>query len=122
MGKDSSALSLSSLDLSDIPKYVVLKSEFISNLVVFTISDWISSSTSRYSSFNIPGVGPKSTSILSFSSLISEWVLQIFTALSLSCENSLGAYHTACNLMCCLKLTTVPFVLTIGLFLCIVYN
>ena len=39
MGKDSSALSLSFLDLSDIPKYAVLKSEFTSNLAVFTIFD-----------------------------------------------------------------------------------
>ena len=39
MGKDSSALSLSFLDLSDFPKYVVLRSEFSSNLVVFSISD-----------------------------------------------------------------------------------
>ena len=58
MGKDSSALSLSFLDLFDFPKYVVLKSEFLSNLVVFTISDWILSYMSRYSSFNISGVGP----------------------------------------------------------------
>ena len=39
MGKDSSALSLSFLDLSHFPKYVVLRYEFSSNLVVFTISD-----------------------------------------------------------------------------------
>ena len=39
MGKESPALSLSFLDLSDFPKYVVLRSEFSSNLVVFTISD-----------------------------------------------------------------------------------
>ena len=39
MGKDSSALSLSFLDLFDFPKYVVLKSQFSSHLVVFTISD-----------------------------------------------------------------------------------
>ena len=41
MGKDSSALSLSFLALSDFPKYVVLKSEFSSNLVVLTISECI---------------------------------------------------------------------------------
>ena len=45
MGKDSSVLSLSFLDLSDLPKNVVLKSEFSSNPVVFTISDWIPSYT-----------------------------------------------------------------------------
>ena len=39
MGKDSSALSLSFLDLSEFPRYVVLRSEFSSNLVVFNISD-----------------------------------------------------------------------------------
>ena len=38
MGKDSSTLSLLFLDLSDFPKYVVLKSEFSSNLMVFIIS------------------------------------------------------------------------------------
>ena len=56
MGKDSSSLSLSFLDLSDFPKYVVLKSEFSLNLVVFTIADWIPSYTLRYSSFNISSV------------------------------------------------------------------
>ena len=66
MGKDSSALSLSFLDLSDFPRYVVLKSEFSSDLVVLTISDWIPLYTSKYASFNIFGVGPKSTSIISF--------------------------------------------------------
>ena len=39
MGKDFSALILSFLDLSDFPKYVVLRSKFLSNLVVFNISD-----------------------------------------------------------------------------------
>ena len=47
MGKDSSALILSFLDLSDFPNYVVLRSEFSSNLVVFTISDCIPSYTSK---------------------------------------------------------------------------
>ena len=41
MGKDSSTLSLSPLDLSDLPKYVVLRSEFSSNPVVFTISCYV---------------------------------------------------------------------------------
>ena len=41
MGKDSSALILSFLDLSYFPKYVVLRSEFSSDLVVFNISDGI---------------------------------------------------------------------------------
>ena len=39
MGKDSSTLSLSFLDLSGFHKYLVLKSEFSSNLEVFTKSD-----------------------------------------------------------------------------------
>ena len=39
MGKDYSAFNLSFLVLSDLPKYVVIKSDFLSNLVVFTISD-----------------------------------------------------------------------------------
>ena len=39
MGNDSYTFNLSFLVLSDLPKYVVLKSEFSSNLVVFTISD-----------------------------------------------------------------------------------
>ena len=56
MEKDSSALSLSFLALSDFPKYVVLKSEFSTNLVVLTISDWIPLYTPRYSSFNTFGV------------------------------------------------------------------
>ena len=37
MEKDPSALSLSFLDLSDFPKYVMLRSEFSSNLVVSLI-------------------------------------------------------------------------------------
>ena len=81
IGKDSSALSLSFLDLTNFPQHVVCKFEFLSNLVVFTISDWIPSYMLRYSSFNISSVGPKSTSILSFSSLISEWALQMLTVL-----------------------------------------
>ena len=81
MGKHSSALSLSFLYLSDFPKYVVLKSEFSSNLVVFAIYEWILSYMLRYSSFNIPGVGPEPTSTIYFSSLASEWFLQIFTEL-----------------------------------------
>ena len=38
MGKDSSALILSFLDLSDFPKYVAFRSEFLSNLVVFNMN------------------------------------------------------------------------------------
>ena len=41
MSNSSSTLSLSFLALPDFSKYVVLKSEFSSNLVVLTISDWI---------------------------------------------------------------------------------
>ena len=81
MGKDSSALILSFLDLSDFSKYVVLTSEFLSNLVVFNISDCIPSYTSKYSSFNISGVGPKSNSIKSLSSFIPRFLLYLFTAL-----------------------------------------
>ena len=39
IGKDSSAFILSFLYLSDFPKYVRLRSEFLSNLVVLNISD-----------------------------------------------------------------------------------
>ena len=67
MGKDSSTLSLSFLDLSDFPRYIVLRSEFSSNLEVFGISDWIPLYTSKYFSFKIFGVGPKSNSIISLS-------------------------------------------------------
>ena len=66
MGKDSSTLILSFLDLSDCPKYVLLRSEFSLNLVVLDISDCIPSYTSKYSSFNISGVGPKSNSYCIF--------------------------------------------------------
>ena len=55
-GKDSSALILLFLGLSAFPKYVVLKSEFSSNLVVLNISNYIPSYTSKYSSFNKSGV------------------------------------------------------------------
>ena len=64
MGKDSSALILSFLDLSEFPKYVVLRSEFSSNLIVLNISDCIPSYMSKYSSFNISSVGPNSNSII----------------------------------------------------------
>ena len=67
MGKDSFALSLSFLDLSDFLKYMVLKSELSLNLVVLTISYWIPSYTLRYSSFNTSSVGPKSISTIPFS-------------------------------------------------------
>ena len=80
MGKDSSALMLSLLDLFDFPKYVVLRSKFSTNLVMFTISEWIPSYTSRYSSLNTFGVGPKSTS-MTFSSSIPQLSLQMFTML-----------------------------------------
>ena len=56
MGKDSSALILLFLDLSTFPKYVVLRSEFSSNLVVLNISNCIPSYTSNYSSLNMSGV------------------------------------------------------------------
>ena len=75
MGKDSSPLRLSILDLSDFPKYVVLKSEFSLNLVVFTISDWIPSYALRYSSYDTSGIGPKSISTIPFSSFASEQFL-----------------------------------------------
>ena len=49
VGKDSSAFSWSFLIQSDFSKYVVLKSEFSSNLEVLTVSGWIPSYPSRYS-------------------------------------------------------------------------
>ena len=49
MGNDSSALILLFLDLSAFSKYVVLRSEFSTNLVVLNISDYIPSYTSKYS-------------------------------------------------------------------------
>ena len=56
MGKDSSALSLLFLDLAAFPRYVVLRSEFSSNLVVLNVSDCIPSYTSKNSSLNMSGV------------------------------------------------------------------
>ena len=50
IGKDSSALNLLFYDLSTFPKYVVLKFEFSSHLMVLNISDCIPSYTSKYSS------------------------------------------------------------------------
>ena len=41
IGKDSSALIFLFLDLSAFPKYMILKSEFSSNLVIRNISDCI---------------------------------------------------------------------------------
>ena len=115
MGNNSSALSLSFLDLSDFPKYVVLKSEFSSTLVVFAISDWTPSYTSRYSSFNTSSVGQSLSLLCLFLSLHLNHFCKHLLHYHLSCENSLGAYHTVCNLMCYSKLTTNPFVLTMVL-------
>ena len=56
MGNDSSALILLFFDLSAFPKYVVLRSEFSSNLVVLNISDYMLSCTSKYSSLNMSDV------------------------------------------------------------------
>ena len=64
IGNDSSTLILLFLDLSTFPKYVVLKSEFSSNLMVLNISDCIPLYTSKYSSFNLSGVSLKSNSNL----------------------------------------------------------
>ena len=76
MGKDSSALILLFLDLSVFPKYVVLRSEFSSNLVVLNIYD-----TSEYSSFNMCSVWPKSNSYVSLSSIVHGFFPQLFTML-----------------------------------------
>ena len=81
MGKDSSTLILSFLDLSDFPKYVVLTSEFSSNFVVFNTSDCIPSYMSKYFSFNTFGVGTKSNSINSPSCFKPRFFPHLFTAL-----------------------------------------
>ena len=80
IGKDSSTLILLSLDLSHFPKYVVLRSEFSSNPVVFNISDCIPWYTSKYSFLNISD-GPKSDSIISLSSFVPRFFPHLFTAL-----------------------------------------
>ena len=61
-------------------KYISCILEFCL-LVVFNISDCILSYTSKYSSFNIFSVGPKSNSIISLYSFISKLLLHLFTAL-----------------------------------------
>ena len=61
------ASSLLVLDVSTLPKYVVLKSEFSLNLVVLNISYWIPSYTSKYSCINFHDVSPKSDSNICFS-------------------------------------------------------
>ena len=81
MGKGSSTLILLFLDLSNFPKYVVLRSEISSNLVVFHISNCIHSYTSKYSSFNISDVGPNSNSITSLSSFETRFFPYLSTAL-----------------------------------------
>ena len=67
IGNDSSALTLLILDVSTFPTYVVLQSEFSSNLVVLNMSDYIPLYMSRYSLFNFSGVSPKSNSKTSLS-------------------------------------------------------
>ena len=81
MEKGSSALIPLSLDLPTFPKYVLLRSEFSSNLVVFNISDCIPLYTSKYSSPNMSCVGPKSNSYLSLSSSIHRFFPHLFTVL-----------------------------------------
>ena len=72
---DPSALILLFLNLPTFPKYVVLKSDFSPHFVVFNISDCIPLYTSSYSSFNLPGMSPKSNSNMSPSSFIYEFLL-----------------------------------------------
>ena len=81
MGKDSSALILLFLDLSAFPKYMVLRSEFPSNLVVLDISHCIPSYTSKYSSLSMPGVGTKSDSNIFLPSTVHVFFPHLFTVL-----------------------------------------
>ena len=80
MGKDASASILSLIDLSGFPKYVVLRSEFSSNLVIFNIFDCIPLYMSKYFSFNIFGVWPKSNYFISLSSIVPRIFPHLFTA------------------------------------------
>ena len=83
MGKDSSALILLFFDLSVFPKYVVLRFELSSDLVVLNISDCMPSYTSKYSSFSMSGVWPKSNSNISLSSSFAHvFFLHLFTVLT----------------------------------------
>ena len=77
---DSPALILLFLIMSTLPKYVVLKSEFSSNLVVLNISGWNPSYTSKYPPFHCCGVSPKFNSniCLSFSSMFDSSVIILF--------------------------------------------
>ena len=62
MGNLSYTLILLALVMSILPKYVVLRSEFSSNLVVLKTSDSTPSYMSNYSLFNLSGLSPKSNS------------------------------------------------------------
>ena len=110
IGNDSSALNLLLLPLSTLPRYVVLRSEFSSNLVALTVSNWIPSYTSRYSSHNLSVVLPKSNSLNTFSPSVSGLCLYLFTALCLVFVSLCKIYHVVYNLKHCSKLTIVPFV------------
>ena len=54
--------------MSILPKYVMLRSEFSSNLVVLKTSDLTPSYISKYSPFSVSGVSPESSSITYLSS------------------------------------------------------
>ena len=103
MGNDSSALSLSHFALSDLPKYIVLRSKFSSNLVVLTTSNWIPSYTSRYSFFNTSGVTLKSSSTMSSFSFVLIFVfIYSIDTWYLCYDKFWHVCHTVCNSKHCL--------------------
>ena len=77
---DSSAFNLCWFSLSTLPKCVMLKSELSSNLLELTISEWIPSYMSMYSSCNFCGIVPKANSLNSLLSVLG-LCLYLFTAL-----------------------------------------
>ena len=115
-GNDASAFNLSFLALSNLPKYVVLKSEFSLHFVVFIISDCIPSYTSRYSSCNW---------IAYYQSLILPVLFLLWFEIDiciclLSLCSKYGLLYDACHVWHksghCSKLTTVPLASSIALF------
>ena len=85
-------------------KYIVLKSEFSSNLVVFNIYDLIPSYLSKNSPFDLSEISARfilSKDSFLFFPFISLLILLVFIGLIIIEENFWDSYCTAHNLLCC---------------------
>ena len=100
----SSTAKLSSQIIFVFPKYVVLKSEFSSNLVVFNISDLIPSYLSKYSSFDLSATSAGFTLSKDLFFFLSYFFVNPISIYRFNYHRMnvfWDSYCTACNLLCC---------------------